>query len=126
MLIWLGAFAGLLILGLLLYWALGITEGAYLGRRVVARLYDWTPGYYDRIKEVTWKRDRECLVDPLLEWLEGVSSPLILDVGAGTGRFPAAMLADDRFTGRIWGLDLSIGMLRAARERWPRTASAAR
>jgi ubiquinone/menaquinone biosynthesis C-methylase UbiE len=83
----------------------------------VARLYDWTPGYYDRIKEITWRRDRECLVEPMLEWLEGVSCPLILDVGAGTGRFPVAMLADARFDGQIWGLDLSIGMLRKARER---------
>jgi len=115
--IWLGVLVGLLALGLFLYWALGVTEGAYLGRRVVALLYDWTPDYYDRIKEITWKRDRECLVDPMLEWLEDVRCPLILDVGAGTGRFPAAMLADDRFDGQIWGLDLSIGMLRKARER---------
>jgi ubiquinone/menaquinone biosynthesis C-methylase UbiE len=117
LLICLGILAGLLVLGLFLYWALGVTEGAYLGRRVVALLYDWTPGYYDRIKEITWKRDGECLVDPMLEWLEGVSCPLILDVGAGTGRFPKAMLADERFEGQIWGLDLSIGMLRKAHQR---------
>jgi ubiquinone/menaquinone biosynthesis C-methylase UbiE len=117
MLLWLGLGLGLVVLGLFLYWALVITEGAYLGRRVVALLYDWTPGYYDRIKEITWKRDQECLVDPMLEWLAGVQRPLILDVGAGTGRFPKAMLADERFGGQIWALDISIGMLRRARER---------
>jgi ubiquinone/menaquinone biosynthesis C-methylase UbiE len=108
---------GLIALGLFLYWALVITEGAYLGRRAVALLYDWTPGYYDRIKEITWKRDTECLADPLLEWMAGVERPLILDVGAGTGRFPQVMLSDERFGGQIWGLDLSLGMLRKARER---------
>ncbi|MBN1579895.1 MAG: class I SAM-dependent methyltransferase [Anaerolineae bacterium] len=117
MIVWLGFALGFVALGLSLYWALVITEGAYLGRRVVALLYDWTPGYYDRIKEITWKRDGECLVDPLFEWMEGVQRPLILDVGVGTGRFPKAMLSDERFEGQIWGLDLSIGMLRKARER---------
>jgi len=117
MMIWLAVSLATVAMGLFLYWALVITEGAYLGRRVVALLYDWTPGYYDRIKEITWKRDAECLVDPILEWLEGVRRPLILDVGTGTGRFPKAMLADERFDGQIWGLDISIGMLRSARER---------
>ena len=115
--VWLGVTLGFVLLGLFLYWALVITEGAYLGRRVVAFLYDWTPGYYDRIKEITWKRDPECLVVPMLEWLEGVDRPLFLDVGTGTGRLPTAMLADDRFEGQVWGLDLSLGMLRKARER---------
>jgi ubiquinone/menaquinone biosynthesis C-methylase UbiE len=104
-------------LGLFLYWALWITEGAYLGRRAVAWIYDRTPGYYDRIKAITWKRDGETLAEPMLARLEGVSNPLILDVGTGTGRFPLAMLRDERFGGRVWGLDLSIGMLRRAAER---------
>jgi len=52
--IWLLVFLGTVVVGLFLYWALVITEGTYLGRRIVALLYDWTPGYYDRIKEITW------------------------------------------------------------------------
>jgi ubiquinone/menaquinone biosynthesis C-methylase UbiE len=80
-------------------------------------VYDWTPRYYDRIKEITWKRDGETIVEPMLTRLEGVSVPLILDVGTGTGRFPLAMLRDDRFEGQVWGVDLSIGMLRRARAR---------
>ena len=118
--IWLWTVSGALAVaavGLFLYWALWITEGAYLGRRVVARIYDWTPGYYDRIKEITWQRDGESIAEPLLAWLEGVTCPLILDVGTGTGRFPLAILSDKRFEGRVWGVDLSIGMLRRAAER---------
>jgi ubiquinone/menaquinone biosynthesis C-methylase UbiE len=118
--IWLWIVLGALAttaVGLFLYWALWVTEGAYLGRRVVALIYDWTPGYYDRIKEITWIRDDECLAEPMLARLEGVSNPLILDVGTGTGRFPLAMLGQKRFRGRVWGVDLSIGMLRRARER---------
>ena len=115
--IWFWILPGTVALGLFAYWALVITEGAYLGRRVVTLLYDLTPGYYDRIKEITWKRDGECLVMPVLEWLNGVRGPLILDVGCGTGRFPEAVLSDGRFDGQIWGLDVSIGMLRRARDR---------
>jgi ubiquinone/menaquinone biosynthesis C-methylase UbiE len=114
---WVVLAAAVVGLGLFLYWALWITEGAYLGRRVVARIYDWTPGYYDRIKAVTWKRDGECIAEPMLARLAGVSNPLILDVGTGTGRFPLAMLGQKRFEGRVWGVDLSIGMLRRAAER---------
>jgi ubiquinone/menaquinone biosynthesis C-methylase UbiE len=99
-----------------LYWALVITEGVYLGPGVVALLYNLTPGYYNRIKAITWQRDAENLAMPMLTWLDGVSCPLILDVGVGTGRFPKAMLADERFDGQVWGLDTSIGMLRRARE----------
>jgi phosphatidylethanolamine/phosphatidyl-N-methylethanolamine N-methyltransferase len=114
---WLWISLGVLALGLFLYWALVVTEGAYLGRRVVALLYDAAPVRYDRVKERTWHRDRECLVTPLLEWLGQVRRPLILDVGTGTGRFPKAMLEDERFEGQIWGLDVSLGMLRRARDR---------
>lgn len=114
---WLWIPLGLAVLGLFLYWALVLTEGAYLGPRLVAFLYDLTPGYYDRIKAVTWRDDQEWLVDPLLDRLGKVVCPLILDVGTGTGRFPAALLASDRFAGQVWGLDISVGMLRRARLR---------
>jgi len=111
------AVLGVAALGLFLYWALVITEGVYLGPWAVRLMYDLTPGYYDRIKAITWKRDRECLTQPLLQWLDRVRQPLVLDVGAGTGRFPAAMLADESFDGQVWGLDASLGMLLQAWER---------
>jgi len=114
---WLALSLSVVALGLVTYWALVITEGVYLGPGVVRLLYDLTPAYYDRIKAITWKRDAECLAEPMLAWLDGVRCPLILDVGAGTGRFPKAMLAHARFDGQVWGVDTSIGMLRRARDR---------
>jgi ubiquinone/menaquinone biosynthesis C-methylase UbiE len=119
-LIWAALALGLVALGAFLYWALGITEGAYLGQPVVTLLYDLTPRYYDRIKEITWKRDRENLALPMLAWLEDVRVPLVLDVGTGTGRFPKALLSESGFDGQVWGLDVSIGMLRRARDRLAR------
>lgn len=115
--IWLAVALGMVAAALFLYWALVITEGAYLGRRVVALLYDWTPAYYDRIKAITWREDREWLIAPLLRRLGEVTAPLILDVGTGTGRFPAALFADERFEGQVWGVDISLGMLSRARVR---------
>ena len=44
----------------------------------------------------------------------------MLDVATGTGRLPVALLGDARFTGRVIGLDLSVGMLRKAGERLAR------
>ena len=64
--IWLWIVLGTLAVvavGLFFYWALWITEGAYLGRRAVALMYNLTPGYYDRIKQITWKRDGEISVN---------------------------------------------------------------
>jgi SAM-dependent methyltransferase len=83
----------------------------------VALLYNWTPGYYDRIKEGTWIQDRFRLATPMLQWLRGVRCPLVLDVGTGTGRFPKALLSEEGFAGQVWGLDISPGMLRRARDR---------
>ena len=40
-----------LLLTLLLWWTIYISEGAYLGARVVRLLYDWTAGGYDRLKD---------------------------------------------------------------------------
>jgi ubiquinone/menaquinone biosynthesis C-methylase UbiE len=114
--IWIWAAAGGCVL-LFLYWALVLTEGAYLGRWVVASLYNWTASYYDRIKAITWREDDEWLIAPLLRQIETVENPLLLDVGTGTGRFPAALLARGQFEGQVWGLDISLGMLRRARTR---------
>lgn len=99
------------------YWALIITEGAYLGQWAVTLLYDLTPDYYDRIKAITWKRDSETLATPMCDWLDQVQRATILDVGAGTGRFAQAMLDCAGFDGQVWGLDISAGMLRRARRR---------
>lgn len=99
------------------YWLLVTTEGAYLGPRAVAFLYDRGAGSYDRVKEFDVVDDAWNLALPLKKALGGIKKPLILDVGTGTGRVPLALLRDLDFEGRIVGLDRSLGMLKEARRK---------
>lgn len=99
------------MLGLLVYWALVLSEGVYLGPRVVIWLYDRVAPRYDRIKNADPDDDRRYLARPLLLALEGVAAPCVLDVATGTGRLPAALLAEADFRGRVVGVDRSRGML---------------
>jgi SAM-dependent methyltransferase len=107
----------LLLLGLFLYWQLIIAEGAYLGPRIVALMYDWSAGVYERIKKYSPSDEQWFLGLPLARSLEQVPAPLVLDVATGTGRLPRAVLRQPPFEGRIIGLDLSRGMLQEAGRR---------
>ncbi|NIN69750.1 MAG: methyltransferase domain-containing protein [Anaerolineae bacterium] len=113
---------GLLLLFLVLmagffYWLLVTTEGAYLGPRAVAFLYDRGAGSYDSVKAFDAVDDAWDLAQPLKRALDGVGRPLILDVGTGTGRLPLALLRDLDFEGCMVGLDLSLKMLKEARRK---------
>ena len=114
--IWGALVAGLLLLllGLLIYWQLVIAEGAYLGARAVALLYDLSARFYERIKQYDVGAEQWFLGLPLSGALEWVPAPLVLDVATGTGRLPRALLRQPGFDGRIIGLDLSRQMLREA------------
>jgi ubiquinone/menaquinone biosynthesis C-methylase UbiE len=103
--------------GLLVYYLLVVTEGVYLGRRMVVWLYDLTAHRYDGIK--AWDAEYEAffLVRPLRTQLKHIPNPLILDVATGTGRLPYFLLAHPTFHGRIIGLDASAKMLRVAAEK---------
>ncbi len=105
---------GLALAGLILYWQLIIAEGAYLGPRIVALLYDWSAHVYERIKRFDSGDEQWFLGLPLAQALEPIPAPLVLDVATGTGRLPQAVLRQPPFDGRIIGLDLSRGMLREA------------
>jgi SAM-dependent methyltransferase len=105
---------GLLLLGIALYWQLIIAEGAYLGPRVVALMYDWSAGAYERIKRYSPSDEQWFLGLPLARSLEMIPAPLVLDVATGTGRLPRALLRQPPFQGRVIGLDLSRGMLQEA------------
>ncbi len=105
---------GLLLLGLILYWQLIIAEGAYLGRRIVVLMYDWSAGAYERIKKYSPGDEQWFLGLPLARSLEMIPAPLVLDVATGTGRLPRALLRQPPFQGRVIGLDLSKGMVREA------------
>lgn len=105
---------GLVLLALLAYWQLIVAEGAYLGPRIVALMYDWSARAYERIKGFSASEEQWFLGIPLVRSLELIHAPLVLDVATGTGRLPRALLRQPAFQGRIIGVDLSRGMLREA------------
>lgn len=114
---WIGILGGILGLGvlvLLFYWAFIITEGAYLGARVVAWTYDLTATKYDQIKQFKLDHDVWLIAGPLLNKLHDVEHPLILDVATGTGRLPLSLFSRPSFDGHVIGLDLSRKMLQRA------------
>jgi len=93
------------------YWLIVVTEGAYLGPRAVAFLYDWGAPTYDRIKDFDAVDDARALAVPLVHELRGTRRPLVLDVATGTGRLPLTLLRNLEFEGSIVGLDISFRML---------------
>jgi ubiquinone/menaquinone biosynthesis C-methylase UbiE len=100
-----------LVVAGLSYWAVVVTEGAYLGPRAVTLLYDWGAPTYDRVKDFDAVDDARALAVPLVRELRGTRSPLVLDVATGTGRLPLALLRNLEFEGSIVGLDFSFRML---------------
>ena len=108
------------------YWQLIVAEGAYLGSRVVALLYDWFASRYDGVKQFDPANDAVMLAEPVLRHLNATtrlgsravhrpSSVVVLDVATGTGRLPAALMLQPAFTGRIVAIDASVKMLDIAR-----------
>lgn len=97
------------------HWLIIITEGVFLGPRLVVWLYDREAFRYDSIKNYEMEDELILLVEPILGELEGKSSPVVLDVATGTGRVPFFLLEDGRFqksfNGRLIGLDASRKML---------------
>ena len=114
---WIGillGIVGLVLLGSFLYWAFIITEGAYLGARVVAWTYDLTAKKYDQIKQFKLVDDVWLIAGPLLNKLQDVRTPLVLDIATGTGRLPIALFSRPLFDGHVIGLDYSRKMLQEA------------
>ncbi|MFQ6058522.1 MAG: methyltransferase domain-containing protein [Anaerolineae bacterium] len=114
MVIWVALPLAILLLVGFVYWTVVVTEGAYLGPRVVAFLYDWGARTYDQIKDFDARDEAWFLAQPLARALDGVPHPLILDVATGTGRLPLALLRHLDFAGHIVALDISRGMLHQA------------
>lgn len=101
----------------LCYWLLVVTEGAYLGSRAVAFLYDRGAASYDEVKQFDVVDDARALGLPLGRGLRGIRRPLVLDVATGTGRVPLTLLRSLEFEGSIVGLDISVGMLQEAKRK---------
>ena len=112
----LGVAAAISCLGVIIYWLLVITEGTYLGTRVVVWLYDWTAKKYDRIKDLHYVNEALHLGLPLANALAPVREPLILDVATGTGRVPIALVHRRDLESIIVGVDRSRRMLAEARK----------
>jgi len=111
----------IVLVGGLLYWQLILAEGAYLGRRLVALLYDGSAHLYDRIKEYDPGYEQWFLGLPLSRALAAFPDPLVLDVATGTGRLARTLCAQPGFHGRLIGVDFSRKMLTqavAATEVW--------
>jgi SAM-dependent methyltransferase len=95
----------------LAYWLFVITEGAYLGRRIVIALYDRFAPRYDHVKDYDPRADAFHLSGPIVAHDRRAR---VLDVATGTGRLPAALSALRTFTGVVHGVDASTEMLRRA------------
>jgi ubiquinone/menaquinone biosynthesis C-methylase UbiE len=97
-----------------LYWQLILAEGAYLGRQIVALLYDWSARIYDRIKQFDPGYEQLFLARPLTNALFSFPHPLLLDVATGTSRLARTLFREVSFRGEIIGLDYSRKMLEQA------------
>lgn len=101
-----------------LYWLLILSEGVYLGERMVIWLYDLYAGRYDRIKEWDAEDERLYVAAPFAAAVGARRHPpLILDVGSGTGRLERAVEAAGLLPEARWVLlDGSRRMLALAQE----------
>jgi SAM-dependent methyltransferase len=114
---WVAAGVGGLLAAAFGYWVFVITEGMYLGQRIVTWLYDASAARYDDIKGYDPDMEAAFLGRPLSTALKAVPAPLVLDVGTGTGRLPGALLEQPSFRGQVIGVDASRRMLRGAAAR---------
>lgn len=107
------------LLALTVYWLFFLTEGAYLGERVVVWLYDRYAGRYDAIKDWDIQDEIEYLAEPFVaEVGERRRPPLILDVAAGSGRLALAVRLSGLLPDARWVLlDASGKMLARAKKR---------
>ena len=103
--------------GFLVWWLIFETEGVYLGRRIVVALYDLYASRYDRIKQFDEQADLALISRPIMERIQPIVDPLILDVASGTGRLPLIMARNASFHGHVIGLDASSRMLDVARQK---------
>lgn len=101
------------------YWSVIVTEGAYLGQRVVTRLYDGFAYKYNRVKDFDSDDETHFLGLPFLQSLGYNFDGVVLDVATGTGRLPLALTKQAAFQGSVIGLDHSAKMLRVARAALP-------
>lgn len=119
--IWIiGGVALVILLAAFWYWAVIITEGAYLGQKVVTFLYDRFAYKYNRVKDFDAEDEYHFLGLPLLQSLGYNFKGVLLDVATGTGRLPLALMAQPAFKGTVIALDHSAKMLVESRSVLPK------
>lgn len=101
-------------LTLFLYWQLIWAEGTYLGKGVVAWLYDVFASRYNHIKQYTLEDDARYLGAPIALSLQGSPQPCVLDVATGTSRLPLILCQQPLFHGDLIALDNARRMLHEA------------
>jgi ubiquinone/menaquinone biosynthesis C-methylase UbiE len=106
----------LALVALFLYWQFVWAEGAYLGKRPVAWLYNLVAHRYNAIKQYTDEDDARFLGEPLALSLQGISESSVLDVATGTSRLPLTLCKQPLFRGHIIALDNARRMLHSATE----------
>jgi ubiquinone/menaquinone biosynthesis C-methylase UbiE len=111
---WILGIAVLILVGFILDREIYFYEGTHLGPRVQSWLYDRWAKKYDAGKHESQLRDQEMLAQPLLNTLQNVPKPFVLDFATGTGRLSYAVVNHPNFKGHIIALDLSQGMLEQA------------
>ena len=108
-----------MLLVALAVWELVLCEGAHLGPGVVIPLYDLTAHRYDSIKRFDWEWESRFLGEPLQALTGELLDPLILDVGAGTGRTARTLARGLGFSGAVVCLEPSRRMLDLGRRSVP-------
>jgi SAM-dependent methyltransferase len=103
-----------LVGGVVCYWLLVLSEGTFLGTRVVAWLYDLTANQYDAIKKNRYIYEARYIGIPLVQALEQRNCWRLLDVAGGTGRVSLSILAAGSENSLLWCIDRSLKMLRFA------------
>lgn len=111
---WIIGIVLLAIVGFILDREIYFYEGTHMGPRVQSWLYDRWSRKYDTGKRESQLRDIEMLAQPLLDVLNGIPEPFVLDFATGTGRLSYALMNQPHFKGHIIALDLSQGMLEQA------------
>jgi len=106
----------IVLVALFLYWQLVWAEGAYLGKRPVAWLYNLVAHRYNTIKQYADEDDARFLGEPLALSVQGTPDPIVLDVATGTSRLPLALCKQPMFRGHLIALDNARRMLRTAAE----------
>jgi ubiquinone/menaquinone biosynthesis C-methylase UbiE len=109
----------ILLLIALAYWELWVCEGTHLGGRFVVLLYDLAARRYDGIKQFDTLFERRFLGEPVATVLGSMADPLVLDVGAGTGRLARSLFQIPGVKSRLVCVEASARMLAIGREHTP-------